>query len=53
MVARHDVVASAVGPRLPSDAPKLVVDAARSLAVAFVDEIENGRFVRQRMTVAY
>jgi len=30
-VARYDVVASAVGPRLPSDAPKLVVDAARSL----------------------
>ncbi len=31
VVAGHDVVASAVGPRLPSDAPKLVVDAARSL----------------------
>ena len=31
VVAGHDVVTSAVGPRLPSDAPKLVVDAARSL----------------------
>ena len=30
-VAGHDVVACAVGPRLPSDTPKLVVDAARSL----------------------
>jgi putative NADH-flavin reductase len=31
VAAGHDVVASAVGPRLPSDDPKLVVDAARSL----------------------
>jgi putative NADH-flavin reductase len=31
VVAGHDVVASAVGPRLPSDTPELVVDAARSL----------------------
>jgi putative NADH-flavin reductase len=31
VVAGHDVVASAVGPRLPDDEPKLVVDAAWSL----------------------
>ena len=31
VVAGHDVVASAVGPRLPGDDPKMVVDAASSL----------------------
>lgn len=31
VVTGHDAVASAVGPRLPSDDPKLVVDAAQSL----------------------
>lgn len=31
LVAGHDVVACAVGPRLPEDEPRLVVDAARSL----------------------
>lgn len=42
VVAGHDVVASAVGPRLPGDEPKLVVDAAWSL----IDGLARARVSR-------
>ena len=41
-VSGHDVVASAVGPRLPGDTPQLVVDAAWSL----IDGIERAEVSR-------